>query len=49
MDTTKYDRGQLIKIVQEVMNCEGSEKEVDDKIQWLEQNIIDPKIIDYIF
>ncbi len=30
MDTTKYDRKQLIKIMQDVMDYEGTEKEIDN-------------------
>jgi hypothetical protein len=49
MNEPIYTRAQLIDVVQQVLDCDGTEEEVDQKIQWLEQNIADPNIIDYIF
>lgn len=49
MSEQTYTRTQLIDVVQQVMDCDGTEEEIDQKIQWLEQNIADPNVIDYIF
>ena len=43
---TRYE---LIKIVDRIMKCDGSEEEVDALIDLLEQNVIDPYVADYIF
>jgi hypothetical protein len=45
----KMDRNELIKLVEKILDCEGTEEEVDEMIFKLEQNVIDPDISDYIY
>ena len=43
------DRTELIDLVNKIINCEGTEKEVDNMILLLEENVIYPDISDLIF
>ncbi|GFI24814.1 hypothetical protein IMSAGC011_03618 [Lachnospiraceae bacterium] len=45
----KMDRNELIELVKKILDCEGTEEEVDEMISKLEQNVIDPDISDYIY
>ena len=42
-------REELIALVDKIMKCQGSEKEIDKMIELLEQNVTDPKVTNYIF
>ena len=42
-------REELIALVDKIMKCQGSEKEIDKMIELLEQNVTDPEVTDYIF
>ncbi len=45
----KMSRNELIELVKKVIDCEGTEEEIDKMILKLEQNVIDPYISDYIY
>lgn len=40
---------ELIELVEKIMKCEGTEEEVDNMIDVLEKNVIDPEVTNYIF
>ncbi|WP_195575577.1 bacteriocin immunity protein [Paenibacillus sp. 1001270B_150601_E10] len=42
-------RDELIILVRKIMNCEGSEHEIDEMINLLERNVPDPHVSDLIF
>ena len=42
-------REELIALVDKIMKCQGSEKEIDKMIELLEQNVTDPEVTNYIF
>ena len=42
-------REELILLVEKIMKCQGSEKEIDEMIELLEKNVIDPEVSNYIF
>ena len=42
-------REELIELVKKIMKCEGTEEEVDNMIDILEKNVIDPEVTNYIF
>ena len=42
-------REELILLVDKIMKCQGSEKEIDEMMELLEQNVIDPEVTNYIF
>jgi uncharacterized protein YukJ len=42
-------REELIALVDKIMKCQGSEKEIDKMIELLMQNVTDPEISNYIF
>lgn len=42
-------REELVALVDKIMKCQGSEKEIDEMIKLLEQNVIDPEVTNYIF
>ena len=42
-------REELVDLVSKIMNCEGSEEEIDEMIFLLEKNVGDPQVIDYIY
>ena len=42
-------REELILLVERIMKCQGTEKEIDDMIELLEKNVIDPEVTNYIF
>ncbi len=42
-------REELIELVEKIMKCEGTEEEVDNMIDILEKNVIDPEVTNYIF
>ena len=43
------DRVELIRLVERIMRCEGTEEEQDDLLELLEKNILDPQVSNYIF
>ncbi len=45
----KMSRNELIELVKKIIDCEGTEEEIDKMILKLEQNVIDPYISDYIY
>jgi hypothetical protein len=42
-------REELIEIVRKVMDCEGTEEEIDGYIDILEENVPHPEVTDLIF
>ena len=40
---------ELIELVEKIMKCEGTEEEVDNMIDVLKKNVIDPEVTNYIF
>ena len=42
-------REELIELVEKIMKCEGTEEEVDNMIDVLKKNVIDPEVTNYIF
>ncbi|MCM3291564.1 hypothetical protein M3661_15650 [Paenibacillus sp. MER 180] len=47
--TKKLSRDELINLVREIMECEGSEHEIDEMMNLLESNVPDPQVSDLIF
>lgn len=47
-DKNMLNRNELIDLVQELMDSEGAEKELDDKLELLKNNVTDPNVSDYI-
>lgn len=47
--TTKLNKEELIELVKKIINSEGSEEEINNWIDILEQNVPDPEISDLIF
>ncbi len=43
------DRIELIRLVEKIMRCEGTEKEQDELLELLEKNVLDPQVSNYIF
>ena len=42
-------REEMIAVVEKIMKCQGSEKEIDEMIELLERNVTDPEVTNYIF
>ena len=42
-------REELVLLVDKIMKCQGTEKEIDEMIELLEKNITDPEVTNYIF
>lgn len=42
-------REELISLVEKIMKCQGTEIEIDEMIELLEENVIDPEVSNYIF
>jgi hypothetical protein len=42
-------REELISLVDKIMKCQGTEKEIDEMIELLEKNVIDLEVTNYIF
>ena len=42
-------RDELVLLVDKIMKCQGSEKEIDEMIELLEKNVTDPEVTNYIF
>ena len=42
-------REELILLVDKIMKCQGTEKEIDEMIKLLEKNVIDPEVTNYIY
>lgn len=40
---------ELIKLVEKIINCDGSEEEIDNMILKLEKNVNHPEVTDLIF
>lgn len=40
---------ELIKLVEKIMKCEGTEEEIDGMIELLEKNVPHPEVSDLIF
>lgn len=49
MNRKSLNREELIELVRKIMNAEGSEAEIDDMLQILEHNVLDPQVSDYIY
>lgn len=49
MKQEKLTRDELIELVRKIMNCEGTEEEIDEMIVVLEANVSDPEVTDYIY
>lgn len=45
----EMNRDELIILVKKIMNCEGSEKEIDEMTLLLTQTLIDPEVTNYIY
>ena len=45
----KVNREELIQLVNKIINCEGTEKEIDDMIDLLEKNVVCPYVSDLIY
>ena len=45
----RMDREELIRLVERIMRCEGTEEEQDDLLELLEKNVLDPQVSNYIF
>lgn len=43
------NREELISLVEKIMKCEGTEIEIDNMIEILKKNVIDPEVTNYIF
>ena len=42
-------RKELIELVSKIMNCEGSESEIDKMIEVLKENVMNPEVINLIY
>lgn len=49
MKHEKLSRDELIDLVRKIIDCDGSEEEIDEMIFLLEENVADPEIINYIY
>lgn len=49
MQQEKLSRAELVELVRKIMNCEGTENEIDEMIFLLQKNVIDPQVINYIY
>lgn len=49
MKHEKLTRDELIELVRKIIDCDGSEEEIDEMTFVLEQNVVDPEIINYIY
>lgn len=45
----KLTRDELIKLVNKIVECEGSEEEIDEMIEVVKRNVLHPEISDLIF
>ena len=45
----KLSRDELIDLVRKIIDCDGSEEEIDEMIFLLEENVVDPEIINFIY
>lgn len=43
------NKEELIDLVEKIMKCEGTEDEIDNMIELLEENVLDPQVSNYIF
>lgn len=49
MKHEKLTRDELIELVRKIIDCDGSEEEIDKMIFTVEQNVVDPAITNYIY
>jgi len=49
MEQEKLTRDELVELVRKIMNCEGSEAEIDEMTFVLMKNVIDPQVTNYIY
>ncbi len=42
-------REDLIKMVEQLLDCEGTEEEIDSLLSEIQNSVIDPSICDYIY
>lgn len=42
-------RDEIIEIINKIVKCEGNEEKQDKLIDTLEQGVLDPYVLDYIF
>ncbi len=47
--TNKLSREELIILVEKIINCEGTEEEIDQMIEIVEKNVPHPEVSDLIF
>ncbi|WP_044973122.1 bacteriocin immunity protein [Ruminococcus sp. HUN007] len=45
----KLSREELIKLVSDIIECNGTEKEIDEMMEVVEKNVPDPNVSDLIF
>ncbi|QMW01139.1 hypothetical protein [Spirosoma foliorum] len=43
------DRIELIDLIKSIIDAEGTDQEIEQKIYKLKQNILDPQVTNYIF
>ena len=49
MKHEKLSRDELIDLVRKIIDCDGCEEEIDEMIFLLEENVVDPEIINFIY
>lgn len=49
MENEKLTRDELVELVKKIINCDGSEAEIDEMLFVLQQNVADPAVTDYIY
>ena len=45
----KLSREELIKLVSDIIECNGTENEIDEMMEVVEKNVPDPNVSDLIF
>ncbi|MCQ4088409.1 hypothetical protein [Saccharibacillus sp. JS10] len=45
----KLNKEQVISLIEKIQNSEGTEQEIDDKIELLKKNVPDPNVSNLIF
>lgn len=49
MNQEKMSREELIILVKKIMDCEGTEQEIDEMTLLLMKNVVDPQVTNYIY
>ncbi|PFD28154.1 hypothetical protein CN285_30080 [Bacillus cereus] len=47
--TAKLTREELINLVSKIVECEGTEEEIDEMIEVVERNVSHPEVSDLIY